>query len=53
MKKFQDVYGKELMGFYRNESQMEVIERNDGLIDARGLGGKNYYFSEYKDWASF
>ena len=53
MKTFQDVYGRELMGFYRNENQMEVIERSDGLIDARGLGGKNYYFSEYKDWATF
>ena len=53
MKKFKDVYGRELMGFYRSESQVEVIERNDGLIDARGPFGRKYYLSEYKDWAPF
>ena len=41
------------MAFYRKEADSEVIERNDGLIDARGLGGRKYYFSEYKDWAPF
>ncbi len=53
MSQSNDVYGQELMAFYRNQSENEIIEREDGLIDARGLGGRKYYFSEYKDWAPF
>lgn len=53
MEKSKDAYGHELMAFYRNQSDSEIIEREDGLIDARGLGGKKYYFSGYKDWAPF
>lgn len=53
MAESKDVYGHQMMAFHLNKSRDEIIEREDGLIDARGLGGKNYYFSEYKDWAPF
>ena len=53
MNKSKDVYGHQMMAFYLNKSETEIIEREDGLLDIRGLGGKKYYFSVYKDWAPF
>ena len=51
--KAKDVYGRQMMAFYLNQHSSEVIEREDGYLDAGGLGGRNYYLSEYKDWAPF
>ena len=53
MKKSKDVYGHELMAFYQNKSQIEIIERDDGLVSGGGPYGRKLYFSGYKDWGPF
>lgn len=48
MKKFVDAYGQELWSFYKGKEINEIIERDDGYIDAHQAAST--YFSEYKDW---
>lgn len=47
-KKFVDAYGEELWSFYKKDGKFEIIERDDGYIEAgqRGLE----YIAGYKDW---
>lgn len=46
-----DVYGREMMAFYRGEALSEIIERSDGFMDASPNYGRNYYLGEFKGWA--
>lgn len=41
------------MAFYQNKSQIEIIERDDGLISGGGPFGRKLCLSGYKDWAPF
>ncbi len=43
-----DVYGEELWGLYKKQTDLEIVERDDGYINADGYG--KIYFSDYKDW---
>lgn len=47
MKTLQDAYGRELYSLYRGEESYEIVERDDGYIDA-GPGGA--YLAPYRDW---
>lgn len=49
-KKFIDAYGLELWSYFKGGRLYEIIERDDGFIEA-GAEGRNY-FAEYKDWPS-
>ena len=43
-----DAYGEELKSFVRNGHQTEVVERDDGYIDANN--GIPLYFAPYSEW---
>src|SRR5260370_41316957 len=45
----QDAYGHQLYDFFKGRQVIEVVERDDGLIDPSEVLTK-YYLSEYKDW---
>ena len=45
----QDAYGHQLYDFFKGRQVIEVVERDDGLIDPSEVLPK-YYLSEYKDW---
>ncbi len=49
MKDSQDAYGHQLYDFFKGRPVVEVVERDDGLIDPRETLPK-YYLSDYKDW---
>ncbi len=49
MKDSQDAYGHQLYDFFKGRPVVEVVERDDGLIDPSESLPK-YYLSEYKDW---
>lgn len=49
LKTSQDAYGHQLSDFFRGRQVVEVVERDDGLIDPSESLPK-YYLSEYKDW---
>jgi SAM-dependent methyltransferase len=50
LKDSQDAYGHQLYDFYKGREVVEVVERDDGLIDpSESL--PRYYLSEYKDWS--
>jgi SAM-dependent methyltransferase len=49
MKDSQDAYGHQLYDFYNGRQVVEVVERDDGLIDPSEALPK-YYLAEYKDW---
>jgi SAM-dependent methyltransferase len=49
MKDSQDAYGHQLYDFFKGRKVVEVVERDDGLIDPSETLPK-YYLSEYKDW---
>jgi len=49
MKKFIDAEGMEMTAFYKGDSSLEVIERDDGYIDV--ADGKKWYLSDYKNWS--
>ena len=50
-----DVHGHMLSDYHNGQENVEVVEREDGLIDkssdASGLGPRDY-FAEYEDWAA-
>jgi 2-polyprenyl-3-methyl-5-hydroxy-6-metoxy-1,4-benzoquinol methylase len=49
MKESQHLYGHQLYDFFKGRQVVEVVERDDGLIDPSESLPK-YYLSEYKDW---
>ncbi len=49
MKNYQDAYGQVLLSVYNGDDNFEIIEREDGYIDA---GHAARYFTPYKDWHS-
>ncbi len=51
MKDSQDAYGHQLYDFFKGRPVVEVVERDDGLIDPSETLPK-YYLSEHKDWNS-
>ncbi len=50
LKDNQDAYGHQLYDFYKGRQVVEIVERDDGLIDPNESLPK-YYLSEYKDWS--
>jgi len=50
LKDNQDEYGHQLYDFYKGRQVVEIVERDDGLIDPSETYPK-YYLSEYKDWS--
>jgi|GEM_PF-1853463 hypothetical protein len=48
LKPQQDAFGQMIWARYKGEEVFEVVERDDGYIDAIDSKG---YFSEYKDWS--
>jgi SAM-dependent methyltransferase len=50
LKDSQDAYGHQLYDFYTGHNIVEVVERDDGLIDPSETLPK-YYFAEYEDWS--
>ena len=49
MRSNQDAYGHQLYDLFKGRQVIEVVERDDGLIDPSETLPK-YYLSEYKDW---
>ncbi|UCH30957.1 MAG: class I SAM-dependent methyltransferase [Candidatus Bathyarchaeota archaeon] len=43
----QDAFGQKLLAAYKGEEVYEIMERDDGYIEAMGIKG---YFSDFKDW---
>ena len=50
LKDSQDAFGHQLYDLYRGGNAVEVVERDDGLIDPNETLPK-YYLAEYKDWS--
>jgi SAM-dependent methyltransferase len=46
----EDAFGQVLSASFKGEEAYEVVERDDGYIDAMSTKG---YFSEYSDWPPF
>jgi SAM-dependent methyltransferase len=49
LKDSQDAFGHQLYDLYKGRHVVEVVERDDGLIDPSETL-PNYYLSEHKDW---
>lgn len=49
LQKSTDAFGQELLDYYRGEQTTEIIERDDGYIDA-GVGSLRSHFTDYKNW---
>ena len=45
----QDAHGHEIYDYLNGKVGYEIVERDDGYIDASGAARN--YFAEYKDWA--
>ena len=45
----QDAYGHQLYDFYKGRNVIEIVERDDGLLDPSETYPK-YYLAEYQDW---
>ncbi len=50
MKPDKDAYGQIIRAYFRGKECSEIIERDDGHINASKEYGPKRYFSEYKDW---
>jgi SAM-dependent methyltransferase len=50
LKNHQDAYGHQLYDFYKRHDVVEIVERDDGLLDTSDALPK-YYLAEYKDWS--
>ena len=46
----QDAYGYLISDYHNGQENIEIVEREDGLIDTNRHGTRNY-FAEYEDWA--
>lgn len=44
----EDAYGEELWARHNGRESFEIIERDDGYVDAIDT---KVYFSDYKDWS--
>jgi SAM-dependent methyltransferase len=51
LKSDQDAYGHQLYDFYKGHKVIEIVERDDGLIDPSETYPK-YYLAEYRNWSS-
>jgi 2-polyprenyl-3-methyl-5-hydroxy-6-metoxy-1,4-benzoquinol methylase len=49
MKPGHDAYGQEILDFYQGKTVFEIIERDDGFIDASPNNPQSY-FANYSDW---
>ncbi len=49
LKERQDAYGRMLKAYCDTGESIEIVEREDGFIDASGMGPRAY-FSAYPDW---
>jgi len=47
LKPEEDAFGQELWAYYKGQEVFEVVERDDGYVDAMS---PKVYFSEYEDW---
>jgi len=45
----EDAYGQEIWAYFKGRECFEIVERDDGYIDAISTAPK-MYFSEYEDW---
>lgn len=52
LKSEEDAFGQEMWAFYRGESTSEIVERDDGYVEASPYGPK-MYFLQYEDWPVF
>jgi SAM-dependent methyltransferase len=48
MRKDRDAYGQEVLAFYKGKPVPEIVERDDGFIDA--ASGPKRYFASFKQW---
>ena len=46
----EDAYGQEMWAYYKGKEVFEIVERDDGYIQASAT--TKVYFSEYEDWRS-
>jgi len=44
----EDAFGQEILAYLRYKEGVEIIERDDGLVEASEILG--YYFSDYNKW---
>ncbi len=51
LKEHQDAYGRQIFDHYNGKTVYEVVERDDGYIDASG--GAPDYFAEYRNWPAY
>jgi SAM-dependent methyltransferase len=49
LKDAQDAYGHQLYDLYKGQKVVEIVERDDGLIDPSDAYPE-YYLAEYRDW---
>ena len=49
LKPEEDPFGQGLLAQFKGDGVLEIVERDDGYIDAMNCGT---YFSEYEDWPS-
>jgi SAM-dependent methyltransferase len=49
LKPEEDAFGQALCAAYKGEEVFEVVERDDGFVDAMRTRG---YFSDYEEWSS-
>lgn len=49
-KKSDDAFGQQLLGWLSGEESPEVVERDDGYINASKGFGKRLYFSTFRNW---
>jgi hypothetical protein len=43
MKPNKDTFGQEIWSYYNGNMRIEVVERDDGYIDASGMGPSAYF----------
>lgn len=48
LKEYQDAYGQEICAYYNGEDVLEIVERDDGFIDA--FPGTESYFRPFEEW---
>lgn len=48
MKPEEDAFGQKLWAYYKGNEVFEIVERDDGYIEAIRMKG---YFSDYENWA--
>lgn len=50
LRDLRDAYGHQLYDFFKGKQVIEIVERDDGLIDPSETYPK-YYLADYKDWS--